>query len=72
MNDEEHAIKFHSGKWKVCTGAIVVASGHKTGTLYMTTNVRDTVDIAYVSVDSNLWHLRLGHISEKGMRNYQN
>jgi hypothetical protein len=38
LNDQGDAIKFHGGKWKVCMGGRVVASGHKTSTLYMTSN----------------------------------
>lgn len=67
-DDEGHAINFHGGKWKISIGARIVARGCKTDTLYMTTNTRDTVAIADASVDSNLWHLRLGHMSEKGMK----
>jgi hypothetical protein len=68
LDDEGHAINFHGGKWKISIGARIVARGCKTDTLYMTTNTRDTVAIADASVDSNLWHLRLGHMSEKGMK----
>jgi len=63
-------MKFHGGKWKVCRRAKVVASGHKTDTmtLYMTTNISDTVAVADKSVDSNLWDLRPGHMCENGMK----
>jgi hypothetical protein len=33
----------------------------------LTTNTRDTVAVAVVKGDSKLWHLRLGHMSEKVM-----
>jgi hypothetical protein len=68
LDDEGHAITFHGGKWKISIGARVVASGYKTSTLYMTTNLRDTVAVADASGDSTLWHLRLGHMSQKGMK----
>ena len=38
------------------------------GTLYMTSERRDTISVADSSVDSKLWHRRLGHMSEKGMK----
>ena len=42
--------------------------GKKTGTLYMTSSPRDTVAVAEASIDTSLWHYRLGHMSEKGMK----
>jgi hypothetical protein len=68
LDDEKHAINFHGGKWKVSTGAKILARGYKTGTLYITTIIRETIDVTDESVDSKLWHLRLGHMSEKGMK----
>jgi hypothetical protein len=52
----------------VSKGARILAHGYKTGILYMTTNNRDTIAIADKGADSKLWHLRLGHMSEKGMK----
>jgi hypothetical protein len=37
-----------------------LAQGHKPGTLYMTTNIRDITVVVDASVNSKLWHLRLG------------
>jgi hypothetical protein len=34
----------------------------------MTTNSKDTVVVAYTGADSKLWHLRLGHMSQKWMK----
>jgi hypothetical protein len=56
------------GTWKITKGAMVVARGKKTGTLYMTTSPRDTIVVAEAGTDTNLWHRRLGHMSEKGMK----
>ncbi|RVW63690.1 Retrovirus-related Pol polyprotein from transposon TNT 1-94 [Vitis vinifera] len=63
-----HAILFVGGTWKVTKGARVLARGKKTGTLYMTSCPRDTIVIADASTDTSLWHRRLGHMSEKGMK----
>ena len=49
-------------------GTRVLARGKKTGTLYMTSSPRDTIAVAEVSTETSLWHHRLGHISEKGMK----
>jgi len=68
LDDEGHSINFYGDKWKVSVGARILAHGYKTCTLYMTTNIIDTVAIVDASVNSKLWHLRLGHMSKKGMK----
>ena len=67
LDDEEHAILFIGGTWKVTKGARVLACGKKTGTLYVTSSRRDIIRVADASTNTSLWHHRLGHISEKGM-----
>ena len=66
--DDGHAILFVGGTWKVTKGVRVLARGKKTGTLYMTSSPRDTIAVADASTDTSLWHRRLGHMSEKGMK----
>ena len=68
LDDEGHAILFVGGTWKVTKGARVLARGKKIGTLYMTSSSRDTIAVADASTDTSLWHRRLGHMSEKGMK----
>ncbi|KAL6325362.1 hypothetical protein AAG906_023207 [Vitis piasezkii] len=68
LDDEGHAILFVGGTWKVTKGARVLARGKKTGTLYMTSSPRDTIAVVDASTDTSLWHRRLGHMSEKGMK----
>ena len=68
LDDEGHAILFVGGTWKVTKGARVLARGKKTDTLYMTSSPRDTIAVAGASTDTSLWHRRLGHMSEKGMK----
>ncbi|RVW77417.1 Retrovirus-related Pol polyprotein from transposon TNT 1-94 [Vitis vinifera] len=53
---------------KVTKGARVLARGKKTGTLYITSCLRDIIAVADASTDTSLWHRRLGHMSEKGMK----
>ena len=67
-NDEGHAILFVGGTWKVTKGAKVLSCGKKTGTQYITSSPKDTIVVAEVSTDTSLWHHRLGHMSEKGMK----
>ena len=45
-----------------------MARGKKIGTLYMTSSPRDTIVVADASTDTSLWHLKLGHMSEKAMK----
>ena len=45
-----------------------MAHGKKTGTLYITSNPRDTIAVVDASTDTSLWHRKLGHMSEKGMK----
>ncbi|KAG6644691.1 hypothetical protein CIPAW_08G070400 [Carya illinoinensis] len=66
LDADGHSVLFTGGTWKITKGAMVIARGTKTGTLYMTSSIRDTIAIA--DANANLWHQRLGHISEKGMK----
>ena len=68
LDDERHAILFVGGTWKVTKGARVLARGEKTSTPYMTSSPTDTIAIAKASTDTSLWHRRLSHMSEKGMK----
>ena len=53
---------------KVTKGARVLAREKKTGTLYMTSSPRNTIVVVDASIDTSLWHRRLGHMNEKGMK----
>ena len=68
LDDEGHAILFVSGTWKFTKEVRVLACGKKTGTLYMTSSPRDTIVVSEASTDTSIWHRRLGHMSEKGMK----
>lgn len=46
LNGEGHSVTFSDGAWKVTKGAMVVARGHKTGTLYMTSSCKDMIGVA--------------------------
>ncbi|PKI70859.1 hypothetical protein CRG98_008750 [Punica granatum] len=62
------SVAFHTAKEKTTKGAMVVARGKKEGTLYMTVNSHDSIALASANSDADLWHYRLGHMSEKGMK----
>ena len=68
LDDEGHNVVFNNGSWKVTKGAMVVTRGKKTRTLYVNSNCRSTIADTDDSVTSDLWHYKLGHMSEKGMK----
>ena len=67
LDDEGHHTTFGDGAWKVTKGNLVVARGRKRGSLYMVAE-EDMVAVAEAVNNSSLWHQRLGHMSEKGMK----
>eukprot|EP00253_Pinus_taeda_P002476 PITA_02476 len=55
--------------WKVTKGALVIEKGEKVGTLYLCNGISNSVNaLTSKGADAELWHHRLGHISEKGMK----
>ena len=68
LDDGGYIVVFYNRGWKVTKGAMVVARGKKTGTLYVNSSCRSTIAVADNSVSSYLWHYRLGQMSEKGMK----
>ncbi|GJR31504.1 retrovirus-related pol polyprotein from transposon TNT 1-94 [Tanacetum coccineum] len=56
-------------QWKVTKGSLVVARGNKRGILYMVEVLSDGINVTIASRgNAALWHQRLGHMSEKGMK----
>ena len=80
LGSEGCVVMFTDNVWKVTKGSLVVAKGAKVGTLYLCTGntystlvatnidnaVKGTVNVA--RTNSVVWHHRLGHMSEKGMK----
>ncbi|KAL2254166.1 UNVERIFIED_CONTAM: Retrovirus-related Pol polyprotein from transposon TNT 1-94 [Sesamum indicum] len=58
---------FGDAKWKISRGAMTLARGLKSGTLYMAGGSSSNIPFAGTVSQANLWHNRLGHMSEKGM-----
>ncbi|PSS08215.1 Endonuclease [Actinidia chinensis var. chinensis] len=52
----------------VTKGVMVMAHGKKQGTLYVTSGTNTVLAAASSEPDATTWHLRLGHMSEKGMK----
>ena len=67
LDSSNYRVMFGDGTWNVSRGAMVVARGSKTGTLYTTLGCTNMVATAAIC-DTKLWHSRLGHMSEKGMK----
>ena len=59
---------FVGGTLKVTKGVRVLTYGKKTDILYMTSSLRDIIEVAEASTDTSLWHYRLGHMNEKRMK----
>ena len=60
---------FTDKTWKVTKGALVIAKGEKVGTLYLCNGISNFVNaLTSKGADATLWHHRLGHMSEKGMK----
>ena len=68
LDEEGYCTTFSGHEWKITKGALVIARGKKTGTLYVTSNLENIIAVADADGKSNLWHQRLGHMSEKGMK----
>ncbi|KAL2250008.1 UNVERIFIED_CONTAM: Retrovirus-related Pol polyprotein from transposon TNT 1-94 [Sesamum indicum] len=58
---------FGDAKWKISRGAMTLARGLKSGTLYMAGGSSSNIPFAGTVSQANLWHNRLGHMSENGM-----
>lgn len=71
LDDEGYSTIFEKGGWKISKGALVMAKGPKTGTLYTLKALIGKLDLVVVKNEGNsadLWHKHLGDMSEKGLR----
>ncbi|WVZ20353.1 hypothetical protein V8G54_007675 [Vigna mungo] len=60
--------QFSDGRWKLCRGSMIVARGKKEGSLYCMQGkiYKGETNVAQEE-SKELWHKRLGHMSEKGL-----
>jgi GAG-pre-integrase domain len=68
LDSEGFRIIFGEGSWRIVKRAMMIARGRKSGTLYLTDNSGDLVALTGAETDPTLWHNRLGHMSDKGMK----
>ncbi|XP_070007635.1 putative mitochondrial protein AtMg00300 [Nicotiana tabacum] len=68
IDSDGYTTTFGNGSWKITKGNLIVAGCFKKRTLYATAIQRDTITIIDHGRDTILWHRRLGHMSEKGMK----
>ena len=62
-------ITFTDKAWKVTKGALVIEKGEKVGTLYLCNGTSNFVNaLTSKGADATLWHHRLEHMSENGMK----
>ncbi|KAL5821663.1 hypothetical protein ACOSQ3_023545 [Xanthoceras sorbifolium] len=69
LDDDGYSNYFGEGKWKLTKGNLVIAKGKKDTSLYHTEAklCRGEVNTTRKEVPTELWHKRLGHMSEKGL-----
>ncbi|KAI4297117.1 hypothetical protein L6164_037021 [Bauhinia variegata] len=69
LDEDGHEITFGGGSWKITKGSLVVAKGQNVDTLYrMSAKLIATEVNAAEDYSTELWHMRLGHMSEKGLK----
>ena len=74
LDNKGFSFKGEGGALHVCKGSDVVLKGVKHGTLYLLqgSTLSGSVAVASLEIEKEnmirLWHMRLGHISEKGMQ----
>ena len=71
LDDEGCSTNFGKSGWKISKGAMVMAIGFKTWTLYTLRETTRKSNVAIFSKEETspeLWHKHLGHMSEKGLK----
>ncbi|KAD4889467.1 hypothetical protein E3N88_21540 [Mikania micrantha] len=69
LDDEGLEVHFGGGQWKVVKGNLVISRGKKRGSLYMVEDLAGDVNAVTGGPSlSSLWHQRLSHMSEKGLK----
>jgi hypothetical protein len=70
LDDEGYHNYLGGGQWKLSKGSLILARGKKTSTLYKTDARLVKGDAVVVENENSieLWHKRLGHMSDKGLQ----
>ncbi|WVY93029.1 hypothetical protein V8G54_032117 [Vigna mungo] len=61
LANDGYTTVFHGDNWKISKGAMTIARGRKSGTLYKTEGACHLIAVA-MNENPNLWHRRLGHM----------
>ncbi|KAF8388510.1 hypothetical protein HHK36_027184 [Tetracentron sinense] len=74
LDDKGYENHFWKGRWKLSKGSLIVAMSEKKATLYrMKAHLfKGKVNTILEDSSPNLWHQRLGHMSEKGIQVLEN
>ena len=70
LDDVGYISQFGAGRWKLSRNNIIVAKGRKDGSLYVTHAklCKGETNVTHDRPCLELWHKRLGHMSEKGLQ----
>ncbi|KAG8369441.1 hypothetical protein BUALT_Bualt14G0014000 [Buddleja alternifolia] len=70
LDDDGYVSNFGEGKWKLTKGSLITAKGKKKNSLYLMQAKLSNgeVNAAVNNSSIELWHKRLGHLSQKGMQ----
>ncbi|KAK3002524.1 hypothetical protein RJ639_022091 [Escallonia herrerae] len=70
LDREGYFVTFGEKQWKVTKGSMVVARGERVGTIYTLSGTHNhSISLAFTENQrTTLWHHRLGHLSESGMK----
>ncbi|KAG8379344.1 hypothetical protein BUALT_Bualt07G0078600 [Buddleja alternifolia] len=70
LDDDGYVSNFGEGKWKLTKGSLITAKGKKKNLLYLMQAKLSNgeVNAAVNNSSIELWHKRLGHLSQKGMQ----
>ena len=68
LDSTDYATELEKSSWKIMKGALVVARGIKSRTLYTTAGCMNMVAVGESASNSSLWHNRFGHMSMKEIK----
>ncbi|KAG8367017.1 hypothetical protein BUALT_Bualt16G0028600 [Buddleja alternifolia] len=70
LDDDGYVSHFGEGKWKLTKGSLITAKSKKKNSLYLMQAKLSNgeVNAAVNNFSIELWHKRLGHLSQKGMQ----
>ncbi|MCO5579570.1 hypothetical protein L7F22_033427 [Adiantum nelumboides] len=74
LDDLGYTKVFKNGSWLIRKANLVILKGQKSGTLYplyVSLVKENGIYVAETMPSTELWHSRLGHISQKGMKTLQ-